>query len=255
MPLTAAVTWLVSQAKKIPLGQIIVHGTIFATIASLASSAWNAISSVFRTTEAAAHDLNQAFDTHLDKLKRLQELYEQHPGLKEEVTQAYWDWLEALGTEGADEAYERFSALGEVLNNLEGEITALEDVVGSFSQEQLNAAINTAIMEAAIGDAADAISSLKTAYQQAFDAAYASISAQLGLFGRMSFEAGKAVTEMAATWGGQAADIHRHNENLLFAIEAELLPGIVSSFSDINEAGNLNEVIGGAGCKALEWSD
>jgi len=48
---------------------------------------------------------------------------------------------------------------------------------------------------------------------------------------------------MAGTWGDQAADINQHNDNLLFAIESDLLPGIVESFADINEAGHLNEVI------------
>ncbi|MCL2588371.1 MAG: hypothetical protein FWD84_03075 [Oscillospiraceae bacterium] len=208
------------------------------------------LGSLFRGATGPANDFAEALangtsglDTQLDKLKRLQDLYWEHTGLTAELKVAHAEWRAALGTDEAVEAFERYFDLRTELYNLNGEMTALEGVVGRFSEEQIEAAIQTAIMEGAIEDAAEAVSSLKAAYQAAYDAALASINSQLGLFDRMNFEASKAVTEMATTWGYQAEDIQKHNENLRFAIESDLLPGVVSSFADINEAGHLNEVI------------
>ncbi|MCL2588369.1 MAG: hypothetical protein FWD84_03065 [Oscillospiraceae bacterium] len=214
------------------------------------SLALNALPRLFGNATEPAREFAEALangtsglDTRLDKLKRLHDLYEEQPGLMEELRIAHDNWVDALGTDRVDEALDRFIALQDEAYNLQGKITALEDVVGTFGDGQLDAAIQTAIMEGAIEDAAEAVSSLKAAYQAAYDAALASINSQLGLFDRMNFEASKAVTEMASTWGYQAEDIQKHNENLQFAIQSELLPGVVSSFADINQAGNLNEVI------------
>ena|GEM_PF-6746549 len=250
MKLLAAITLFLksqvqAQRERIILGDIMVDGTIFATLAHLASSAWNAVSSLFNGGTRAINEFAEAltnagvdFDTHVENLRRLQELYERHPGLVEEASEAYRAFMEEYMSHDVAEVAEQWGSVQWELQNVNRELSALEESTGVSRQ---TAAL--ALMELAIDSAAGEIEALKAAYNVAFDTAYASINAQIGLFDRLNFEVSKNVSEMASTWGGQAADINQHNDNLLFAIEANLLPGIISSFQDINEAGHLNEVI------------
>jgi hypothetical protein len=152
------------------------------------SIALNAFPRLFEDAASSAEDFAESLAglTHLEKLQHLQELTKR----LEELDQA---WAAALDPDiSTIELLEGMVGLEGGARDLHREITALEEMVGIFDQGQLDAAINTAKMEEAIGDAAGAISNLKTAYQEAFDAAYASINAQLGLFDRMNFEASKA---------------------------------------------------------------
>ena len=195
---------------------------------------------------AALADGTADLEAYLGKMDRLEELHRRYPELAAELWEAIAAWHAVIGSgdeEATAEAVERITTLQDSIRDLREEKGYLEEATRGVDRAQLDAAINTAIMEGAIDDAAEAVSNLITAYQEAYDAALSSINAQLGLFDRMNFEASRNIEEMAATWGYQAADINQHNENLLFAIESDLLPGVVSSFQDINEAAHLNEVI------------
>ncbi|MCL2588367.1 MAG: hypothetical protein FWD84_03055, partial [Oscillospiraceae bacterium] len=211
-------------SPKIAIAAVVIGG-ITAAINLLASAFGRGTGSANDFAEALANGTS-GLDTRLDKLKRLRDLYEEQARLTEEWTEAHRALDGVLGSDELIATHERFTDLGEALTNVNGEMTALQEVVGTYNKGQIEAAIQTAIMEGAIEDAAEAISSLKAAYQEAYDAALTSINSQLGLFDRMNFEASKAVTEMASTWGYQAEDIQKHNENLQFAIQSELLPGV-----------------------------
>ena len=177
--------------------------------------------------------------------------------------QAVREFADAMGG-NVDEIREQMQELGVGYDRLGAHMQTLESVGEQFGKTQrevaealaaqglpLDALISmTPELAEATAIAALEIARLSDAYDQAFGSAYSSIQSQMGLFGGISFAADEAFDEvensaeaMAAAWEQQAADMERHSENLARAIELGLTESVIGAFTDINQAGNLQELI------------
>ena len=164
--ITAAVTAAIAAAKSSAIhpllkyiGNVIAQGTIWA--------AFTGLTDVFRTTEDATHDLNQALTETLSPLElqnervaRLAELHGRLEAVLQQTEEATTGLQHAQDRCDGWEHVDRLTALRQSYSDLTEEITSL-------NREILETSLDTAVGE---------IEALQAAYNAAYETALASIN-------------------------------------------------------------------------------
>ncbi len=151
--------------------------------------------------------------------------------------------------DGYNEIQEQIDKLQADYDKEQSKIEAIEkeyEYMDIARQQAYASAVTAEDAEAiAIGEMSEALSDLKTKYDEAYNAAYNSISGQVGLFDEVSTECDLSVSQMIDAMNKQADYINNYKDNLKEAEKYGLDAGLIEALSDGSQesAAYLSQII------------
>lgn len=260
---TAAIENQIEAMKKLALEQI--KQEKMAEITKLYADAVIEQATNEKQLANVTQELNAAEDQYAQKEERLLQLREQAKTRAAELSRELGynvDWTSQLTDEyhSLDESLttsaEEISILRDEQQNLTEAIAVGKDTVETAKEEydlqteailsasdalSENTAQNVANAEAQAStgaiseEAAAKINALAESYTNAYNAAYSSISSQIGLFDLFNASTDAAevsVTDMVETWRAQSENLAAYTENLRLAAQYGISDGLVAALSD-----------------------
>lgn len=115
------------------------------------------------------------------------------------------------------------------------QIAELEKETGAYAQQQAEAERQTQAMSATMGGLIAEMEGLQAAYNESYNSAMESITAQLGLFKELDGEAKTSIDNLIGTLEGQVSYMEAYAGNLQRAMEMGVDEGLVKKLSDGSE--------------------
>lgn len=160
--------------------------------------------------------------------------------LSDDLSQLDWQIGENADTQ--DLLNEAISAGEATVSEYEQTIRNAEDALNAYEEESRNSQIASdgsasgmAKNQEAINAVTEKLKELAESYKAAYDAAYESISGQIGLFDQFqdaNEETNYSAEKMVEIWNQQARNLEAYTENLRKAKEFGLDAGLIASLSD-----------------------
>ena len=148
-------------------------------------------------------------------------------------------------------------SLTDSLDANKAEIAALEEETAAYSEQHGEAAGKVSTMTTRVDKLTADMESLCASYDESYNAAYASIDGQLGLFNKMDGEAKTSIDELIATLEGQASYMDTYAANIQRAMEMGVDEGLVKKLSDGSQesAQYLDAIVKGGEEKVAELNE
>lgn len=171
------------------------------------------------------------------QVARLTELYGEQAEANARLTEAQDALTEAqeTGAGGTRTLQNNIDDLTEAEAALAAEIAELEEASREYGEQQAAVAAQTAEMEGRVNSLVTQITELQAAYDEAYLAAYESISEQLGLFTELDGTAKTSIGNLIETLDGQIDYMNTYAENIKKAMELGVDEGLVQKLSDGSE--------------------
>jgi len=195
--------------------------------------------SINMTTESLDNLISKAAEQeeYEAQVARLTELYTEQAEANARLKEAQDALTEAqeAGSGGTRKLQNNVNELTEAVNILDAEIAELEETTREYGERQAEIAAKTSEMESRVNSLITQITELQTAYNEAYLAAYESISEQLGLFKELDGSAKTSIENLINTLDGQIEYMNTYAENIQKAMELGVDQGLIQKLSDGSE--------------------